>query len=500
TSMTCSPTDGRVYLGTYDDLWVTVVDSTDTVAAVIPTSRGTPDMVLFSALRNELYSALNDDYAAIIDGAGDTVKAYLDYVFYQIRNPIHNPAGNKLYLLMNDEDIVRVMGPDNRVVKDIPVGLVDTRPYPVLNPILNRLYIADRDVFWVVDCNTDSLLRSVPMGTVDDPVALLHQDLNRVFVFPRRDASAVFVYDCLRDSFVATIEVGNNTPCAAYQPTVNRFYCGVYSSTVPTVAVIDPVACTVAARFSAGRRSRGMRVLANPVNGLVYVANDGENRLYIFDARADTLLRAETLAVDADTMFWNRTFNKAYLCHLNSTLVLDCNTNTFTGSIAAGVNEAGLMNDRNDKLYLGSLLGVNVVDCRTDSVIASLGGVTVPYNFAWSVVDNRVFTSARGNELAVYRDDLVAVESGDIPAHVSLQLGANPVRGRALLRARVPPGHTAELSVVDVSGRVILRQALSVERQASSVVLDLRSMPPGVYFARLEAGTQRSTGKFVLQR
>ena len=56
------------------------------------------------------------------------------------------------------------------------------------------------------------------------------------------------------------------------------------------------------------------------------------------------------------------------------------------------------------------------------------------------------------------------------------------------------------LAVYDALGRCVLSQALSVGRQASIATLDLRSLPAGVYLAKLTAGSQTTTRKFVIQQ
>jgi YVTN family beta-propeller protein len=56
------------------------------------------------------------------------------------------------------------------------------------------------------------------------------------------------------------------------------------------------------------------------------------------------------------------------------------------------------------------------------------------------------------------------------------------------------------VSIYDASGRCVLRQASGVKHQASSVVLDLRSVPAGVYLLRLAAGDITLTRRLVVQR
>jgi hypothetical protein len=80
-----------------------------------------------------------------------------------------------------------------------------------------------------------------------------------------------------------------------------------------------------------------------------------------------------------------------------------------------------------------------------------------------------------------------------------VQVEPNPCQGVATVHFRSSLPTLYSLSLYDATGRVVLSRALSVGRQASSVVLDLRSMPVGVYVLRLNAGTFACSEKIILQ-
>jgi hypothetical protein len=85
-------------------------------------------------------------------------------------------------------------------------------------------------------------------------------------------------------------------------------------------------------------------------------------------------------------------------------------------------------------------------------------------------------------------------------------IAPNPIRaGFATLSLSGPAaqrssGRMVRISLCDVSGRVVLHQALSVRREASSVHLDLRSMSAGVYLVELTSGSYTAFSKFIVQR
>jgi hypothetical protein len=87
----------------------------------------------------------------------------------------------------------------------------------------------------------------------------------------------------------------------------------------------------------------------------------------------------------------------------------------------------------------------------------------------------------------------------------SLAVSPNPLRaGFATLQvsgqAAQWPSGPVTVSIYDASGRCVLRQASGVGHQASSVVLDLRSLRAGVYMLKLTAGGCTTTQKLVIRR
>jgi len=497
--MAVSPVDGRLYLAlaTYTDTTVAIIDTTDTIVGHVRLDDGYGQALGFSAARRELYVGSSGGYVAVVDVPADTVKGYVDYRDFYIRNLIYNPAGDKLYLLMSTVNKVCVLGPDYRVLTYIDLAL-GTTAFPLLNPALNRLYIADRRTLTIIDCNTDSITKTVAIGTIDDPIPVLHAGLNRLFIVPTNGATSALVYDCLRDTVIGSIPLGGEATCAAFQPLANKLYVGVYAN--PNLTVIDPVRCSVLTQVRAGTRYRYNGAFGHPVNGLLYFVNAGPDSLYIFDSRNDSLLSVLPTVSHADTLFWNGPLDKLYLSYRYATSVLDCRTNTVIDSLPVGAYRSGLMNEWSTKLFLGR----SVLDCRNDTVIGTLAGIGTPYNFAWNPLDHRMYVACRQAYVAVYGDEPVGIAEHGENAALQVALVSNPVRGRAVFRCQVPPGQVAELSVVDILGRIVLRRRVQSpfgdSPSPSSLLLDLGLMSPGVYFARLEAAGGRATAKLVLQR
>jgi hypothetical protein len=83
----------------------------------------------------------------------------------------------------------------------------------------------------------------------------------------------------------------------------------------------------------------------------------------------------------------------------------------------------------------------------------------------------------------------------------SFVIAPNPLAsGFATLRYNLPRAGPAEVSVYNVSGQMVLKQALVVGRQGSGVTLDLHQLRNGVYLVRLTSDGFAGTQKLVVRR
>ncbi|MBM3330248.1 T9SS type A sorting domain-containing protein [candidate division WOR-3 bacterium] len=494
SSVAVNTANGSTYLGWYDPTEVLVTDSNDHLAAVVPIPTvPTHDIVAlaFWPNSNEVYGVTSPgDLAFAIDAAVDSVVGTVNYAAYLPRQMVHNPAGNKLYLLCTGHDEVLILDSTFGTPKHIPGGVYGTYAQPVLNPALNRLYVADYGTLRIIDCNADSLVRTLAMAAIDRPRPVMVPYLNKMYIFDGSDADSVYAYDCLRDTAIPLFELDDHVPCAVYDPRSNRvfFACG----DKPTVRALDPVGDSVVKTFDlVGGSYRGKMTL-NLDLGLLYYIDQSPTMMFTIDVLGDSVISSEILPWIVDAMFLNRRLGKLYMCGSSQTLVFDCALGAIVDTIDAGFTYSGLMDDRNDKLYLR--YGA-VVDCRYDSVVTRLDPIN-SRSMAWDAIDNRVF-KATTSRLYVYRDDPYSIEEqkpGVLGPMLSV-LG-NPARSGVKVRLQIPPGQTGSLTVHDVAGRLI--RLLSVARSATLNV-DLKSVPAGVYFVSLEVGRNRTKDKVIVQ-
>jgi len=487
---------GRAYVAHGDSALLLVMDTTDLIVGRIPLPAVPTHYVAalgFWPGRGELYGVTVHDLAFAIDVSSDTVTGTVNYARYLPRQMAHNPAGNKLYLLCPSFDEVLVLDSTFGAPRHILGGATDTDAKPVLNPVLNRLYVADAQGLRIIDCSSDSLHESRAMYGISHPRPVMVSYLNKLYVFEGSGgADSVYAYDCLRDTVVSILYLSDAVPCAVYDPRSNRVFFACEDA--PTVRALDPVTDAVVRTFDLVGGSYHGQMALNLDLGRLYYVDQSPDILFTIDLLTDSIISAESMPGSVDTMFLNRRLGKLYLCLRGQTLVLDCRQNTIVDTIDAGFRYSGLMNDRNDKLYLRS--GA-VVDCRNDSVVAVLPPELDPRSMAWDAIDNRVF-QATTSQLYIYRDDPYGVEEQK-PAKAGpmLTVLGNPVRNTARLRLQVPRGQTAVLTMHDVAGRQV--RSLSVPRTVT-LGIDLRSLSAGVYFVRLKTDGSEATGKVIVQR
>ena len=495
TALAVNTLDGRVYLGLEDSTRLAVLDTLDSIAGWIPTPNVPTQhtsALAFRPDRNELYGITSASRVFVVDASADTVAGVLNYATYLPRQMVHNPAGNKLYLLCAAQDELVVVDSTLAVSERLPGLAVSTYAQPVLNPALNRLYVADADEFRVIDCSRDSLLRVHGMYGISRARAVLVPYLSRLYVFSASTGTggdSVYAYDCLRDTVTSVMLVSDDVPSAVYDPRSNRvFFC---CADAPTLRALDPVTNTVVKTFDlVGGSYRGKMAL-NLDLGRLYYVDQSPDIIFTIDVLTDSVLAAESLPENVDSLFLNRRLQKLYLCGDDQTLVFDCAMGTVVDTVSAGYSNSGLMDDRNDKLYLRD---GEVVDCRYDSIVTQLDSIN-PRCMAWDAIDNRVF-QATTSRLYVYRDDPYGVEEQRV--ELREQRFATIVRG-VLFLPRDGLGTRSGLSdnpvmsraaLLDISGRKVLD--LRPGRN------DVRALPAGVYFVRHVVDNR--TTKVVVER
>jgi DNA-binding beta-propeller fold protein YncE len=319
------------------------------------------------------------------------------------------------------------------------------------------------------------------MFGITHPVPVMVPYLNKLYVFSGSGSGdTVYAYDCLRDTVRSVFHLTDAVPCAVFDSRSNRVFFACEDA--PTLRAIDPTTNSVVKTFELVGGSSDGRLALNPGLGRLYYTDQSPNRMFTIDLLTDSVLASDSLPWDVDTMFLDQRLGKLFLCSRNvdSVLVFDCYQGAIVDTVYAGYRYAGLLDDRNDKLYLRS--GA-VADCRYDSVVTTLPpGTLNPRSMAWDALDNRVF-QATTSRLYVYRDDLTGV--ADKPVGTRTQRLPTIIRGVLYLPDAVGGERSAvSAHLLDISGRKVLDLKPGPN--------DVRALAPGVYFCLQTAGSASS--------
>ncbi|HTO92511.1 MAG TPA: FlgD immunoglobulin-like domain containing protein [Candidatus Sulfotelmatobacter sp.] len=161
------------------------------------------------------------------------------------------------------------------------------------------------------------------------------------------------------------------------------------------------------------------------------------------------------------------------------------------------------------RLYLGGTSGLSALDIGTLDLVAWDPQVD-GYVHALAVASDRLyvggsFYSAGGtaySNLATYSGGVTAVSATRDVAR-GLKLSANPSRGPVTIGFALPARATTDAGIYDLSGRLVRRLRSSVlEAGEQRVTWDGRDesggrVNPGVYFARVSAGSFQSETRLV---
>ena len=76
----------------------------------------------------------------------------------------------------------------------------------------------------------------------------------------------------------------------------------------------------------------------------------------------------------------------------------------------------------------------------------------------------------------------------------------NPANSGANLDIALPETMTTTVTFVDVTGRVVSRFAFSLRAGRQRKKFDISLLPAGIYFVRIEAGTEAVTRRIIIVR
>ncbi|MBN2464226.1 hypothetical protein JXD38_01185, partial [candidate division WOR-3 bacterium] len=608
----CDPADNKVYVLSYLDGTVFVVDCTvDSVIDSIPVG-GIPAQLVYNSVSNKLYCCSWGASVTVIDCTGDTVLGIITLPG-GVETAAFNPVANKLYcddgegiciidgqgdtLLgrvprryvrtmvcdsadnlvwcgMNSDTIVAIDGQGDSLFVSVAVG---NMPGAICyNPTRNRLYLQDGHVTvfnpaarkveerillgfepvavcWAKSSHkiycagrseaavevvtiANQVLGPVPVGR--DPVALAYdRPLGLVVCANNRD-STLSIITCNGDSVVGTVRVGPRPERLCMDTILHKVWCTVTGG----VAAVDLQAESLTAVIPVPVYEI-TALVADPTRARVYCATGDDAHVVVCDAIRDSMIASIAVGGMAHDLSLNPGANLVYCTtrENDAVAVIDGAALRVVNIIPVGRNPVALFyNERHNKLYCANGYSsdktVTVVDCNTETPVATIDLTVSPSAFAYDSVADRLYClSAHDNHVAVVdcqRDTtvkLVRVGSGPVAAvcahnfrrtYVANQNGSSlsVIRDTATSAIETPD----ELPAMAKPAPTIVRGVLFLPRDgaghdpsarhlgscpkpslldaAGRKVMDLvpgandvRALAPGVYFVR-EGGVSREQG------
>jgi YVTN family beta-propeller protein len=417
-------TDDKVYVANNDSNSLTVIDcSSDKVIKTIR-FRQTPAGLLYNPAGNRVFCKMTDTLA-VIDGANDSVSAMHAATWW--RGPmVVNAVANRVYLaaiVASGHWLFVLDGTTGAVLDSLP----DWPDAMCLNPHTQKLYAGnvDKRYFLVYDCTADTLIRrshyaasvfdiySMACDTATGKVyAACTIDYEEVLVVisgvtdtisarvpgpkvgellasPQRGrvystdgkGPDLAVFDTDTDRPLCTIMIGGSSSEMYYDSTDDKVYY-VNDAILGEVGSIDAATNQPVGHVQVGSYSNDI-IWHAPVNR-VYCS--GVNDITVIDPTADTLLKV--VSAPGLMLCSAPHVNKVYAVSFDDNgdpeiAVIDCRYDSVIGRIPIPTWQVWSMcyvsAASYDKLFVGGLGGLCIIDCMKDSLVRS-------YPWRWSDV------------------------------------------------------------------------------------------------------------------
>jgi len=403
---------GYVYLGHAD---LTVIDCTsDQVIKTIHLEAGQPSLC-YSPAGNRVFCAVYDTLL-VIDGATDSVVAVRDGKWYGPM--VANAVANRVYAsgsggvnvldgttgevleTMNAAADVICLNPRTQklyAAGDHPVQLAvfDCTADTIINRFqfrgtsyvyslacdaaANKVYVS---CYWfghrivVIDGDTDTIATKL-WGPNQDGLqggSLASSRRGRVY-FIDHGGPELAVLDTGTDSLLLTVVIGGmSVPTMCYDSIDDKVYY-VSCTVLGEVGAIDAATNQPVGHIQVGRYPE--HVIWHAPTKRLYC---GGANVTVIDTKADTVVKV--LEVGSWMMCSAPPLNKVYLFQGNALAVLDCGSDSVVKTIPIPTEYAWSMcYVAYDKLYIGGIGGVSIIDCVGDTLIRSY-----PFGFCRLVV------------------------------------------------------------------------------------------------------------------
>jgi YVTN family beta-propeller protein len=452
-AMCVNPLNGKVHVASSPGSSVAIIDGAgDTVLAML--NVGFSPVALCANTRdNKVYAAISSDsIVTVIDGMTDEVIKTIrvgvsphSLAYAKLQNRIY--CANRNWYSSIDSTVSVIDGGSDSVVATIIVGL---GPCCVCyDSSTNKLYCAVRSYYdetgyiSVINCNTNSVIRTIPVRS--DGLA---GDASRHVLYSVNDlTNTVDFIDCLTDSVIADLPTGKD-PWWQVCPIPSNGTVLVSAPGSDDVTAYDAATRQVTARTPLEIQApRAVASLAD--TSLVYVAC-GLNTLAAIDGTTNKVCERLNVGMYPSALVYSPLSGHLYCANTggngfypeSTVSVVDPAQNRVLKDIVVGPAPSLLSyNDVEGKVYVaGRDMVVRTIDVRTDSVVHEATLDSLPQSMVFASSINRLFIATRwANRCALWvidgsSDSVVAVYS-PVSAYTcrNVALGWNPDAKKAYL-------------------------------------------------------------------
>jgi YVTN family beta-propeller protein len=490
------PTNRKVYYAAPYSGVVTVVDAVgDSILAEV-SAGGESNSLCYDPVNRRTWAGGEEDaVVGVIDGATNRLTGTLWLGVFYPGAMRYNPLNNHLYCLEQGwgnptNHLVIIDGDSGHVQKILPAGSpTDSITW---NPANNKVYFGNaRDnTVTILDCVNDSVVATLQVG--ESPGAMCCSDDGKVYVIT--SVGGIHVIDGSGDSLRKVILVTDHPWALCYDRTDNKVYVGKWYG--DPVSVIDVGTDSVVATIPVLPSYYDM-VCWDQNHNKVYVYGSEDDSVSVIDCAGDTVLRNIKVTTGLGGAYSDTTRDKIYFADANGNYLRVVNTesDTFYKSVSVGTVNALLGNGRpgsEGRVYCTDLFGgaVHVVDCSTDSVLRSIGVGVEPTGVAWNSAHARMYVSNyNSSSITVLMDTFIpGIEENRTQA---ASCGPRPTVVKGVLFLPAASSHKPQAAgLLDISGRKILDLKPGEN--------DVRALAPGVYFVRYQQ--EKRSLKIVVQR
>jgi len=235
----------------------------------------------------------------------------------------------------------------------------------------------------------NTVIDSIVFADYSYPYALAWSATNNRLYCALNSNDQVAIIDCATNNIIGTVGVGDEPTALTWNETNNRIYCANYKS--DNVTVIDGASGTYITTVPVGDYPRALAW--NGTNNKIYCANYLAKSVTVIDGATSQVLSTITLSGEPSALAWARTGNRLYCAHYPTQLaVIDGGSDQVLTTISSVGGASLAWDEADNRMYCGDGTEVWVVDCASNSVITTIGGLGDDLAaLVWNSANNKVY-------------------------------------------------------------------------------------------------------------